>query len=794
MKLSLNWLKDYVELDNIPAEEISRQLTMRSAEVEEAHWSGEHFEKVLIAKVEKVVPHPDSERLKLATVFDGSTSQTVVCGAPNVAEGQTVAFAPLGTVLPGNFEIKPVKIRGVESLGMICAEDELGLGSNHEGIMILDNSLVAGKPVSTIFGQKDYIIEIENKTINHRPDLWGHYGIARELKAIFKKPWKKELKYSGIKSDRIEETFEIEIKTDRCLHYIGLKMGGLKTAPSPEWLKGRLENIGLRSINNIVDISNFVMYETGHPLHTFDRRDISGNKIVIRNAAEGEKFITLDNHERTLKSEDAVIADVSRGLAIAGVMGGLNSEVKDDTSEIFIEAALFNPSSIRKTSNRLDLRTDSSSRFEKALWVENCYLAMQRFVELAKEIIPGATVLSELATADNSKNYGFQGQMTLTTGKIRSFLGITEEKLPDHEIISMLTFLDFKLNVKGSELLIEIPEHRRSKDISMAEDIIEEIGRLYGYNNIEPVSPLFQMDRAPVNRDLEKTNAIRNLFVKSFKANEVINYSFSGPHDLETVPFPKEKLIETVITRENPFLRYSLFPGMIKNVHKNLKNFKDFNLFEFGMIFTTDGEKKRAGFISTGKTASFNYLKNVVLSISKELHAPQFRFERILDSFMLGDTIFHPGKSAVIKFAKDNIGVMGEVHPALLKKYEISASVCYIEIDCEALFSLPEKNIRFAHLLKFPSTGFDVTVIVPQTTEAEKIFNIIKKSVDQKLFIESRIVDYFSGDPIPKGFISISFRIILNAKERTLTSDEMKNVHQKLFSDLRNSGFKISGD
>lgn len=794
MKLSLNWLKDYIELDDIAAEEISRQLTMRSAEVETAHWVGTHFDKVIIAKVEKVISHPDSDRLHLATVFDGSGRQTVVCGAPNVAEGQTVAFAPLGTVLPGNFEIKPIKIRGVESCGMICAEDELGLGKDHDGIMVLDDSLSAGEPVSEIFGKKDYIIEIENKTINHRPDLWGHFGIARELKAIFKRPWKNELKYTGIKPERTEETFEIEIKTDRCLHYIGLKMGGIQIAPSPLWLKSRLENIGLRSINNIVDIANFVMYETGHPLHTFDRRDISGNKIIIRDAADGEKFVTLDGLERTLKAEDAMIADTARGLAIAGVMGGLSSEVKDDTTEIFIEAALFHPSSIRKTSTRLDLRTDSSSRFEKALWAENCYLAMQRFVELTKEMIPGAVILSELAVADNSANYGFKGHITLTTAKIRSFLGIPEEKLPDSEIVSMLNFLDFKLEMKAGTIVVEIPEHRRSKDVSRAEDIIEEIGRMYGYNNIESVSPLFNMDRAPANRDIQKSNAVRDIFVKSFGASEVINYSFSGPADLETVPFQKEKLIETVITKETPYLRYSLFPAMIRNVHENLKNFKNFSLFELSRTFTADGEKKRMGFISTGEGSSFNLLKNVVLSISKELRTPLLRFERVTDSFFLADTILHPGKSAVIRFAKENIGIMGEVHPALLKKQDISCHVYYIEIDCEALFSLPERNIKFTHLLKFPSTGFDVSVIVPKKLEVEELFKIIKKSVDQKLFVDSLLVSCFSGSPIPEGFQSISFRITLNAKERTLTSDEMKNTQQKLFNDLRKAGYKISGD
>jgi len=794
MKISLDWLNDYVDIEDIKAEELADRLTMKSAEVEEAHWVGAHFEQVVTARVDKVVPHPDSERLKLATVFDGKTTQTVVCGAPNVAEGQIVLFAPLGTILPGNFEIKVAKIRGVESCGMICAQDELGLGDDHDGIMVLNDDVEPGKKALELFGGKDFIIEIENKTINHRPDLWGHFGIAREVRTIFEKPWKKELKYTGIDVDSETEKFEIEITTEKCLHYLALKMENIKVGPSPKWLSTRLNNIGIRSINNIVDAANYIMLETGHPMHTFDRRDVAGNKIVIRNADENEVFVTLDEMERVLKSDDAVIADENRVLAIAGVMGGLNSEVKDDTKEIVIESALFAPTSVRRTANRLDLRTDASSRFEKALWVENCYLAMQRFVELVKELVPQAVVTSKLAVGDNSENYGFKGKIEITTDRIRSLLGIPEESLRDDKIVSVLEFLDFGIDNKNGILSVEVPDHRRSKDVSIGEDITEEIGRIYGYNNIEPVTPLFGMERAPVNVELEKTNQLRRMLAETFKAHEVMNYCFTGSGDLEKIPYDVEKLVETVDDREVPYLRYTMASLLLKDVHENLKNFRDFKLFEFGKVFSTESERARLAIISTGEGSDILEMKRIVETIARDLRIPDLRYERPSDDFLLGKVLLHPGRSAIFSSVKPKIGIFGEIHPSILKKFDINVPVSYIEIDLEELYGLPQKNVKFTPLFKFPSTDFDVTAIVPEKTEVAKLIGILKKAVDRKQFVECKVVGHFSGSPIPEGYMSISFRIVMNAKDRTLTGDEIKTNHEKTINAVRKAGFKISGD
>ncbi|HDT11969.1 MAG TPA: hypothetical protein ENN58_04450, partial [bacterium] len=311
---------------------------------------------------------------------------------------------------------------------------------------------------------------------------------------------------------------------------------------------------------------------------------------------------------------------------------------------------------------------------------------------------------------------------------------------------------------------------------------------------IEPVSPLFTMDRAPVNKSVEKSDKIKTLMVNGFGANEVMNYPFVKKEDIGNIPFDQKRIIETVDEKEAPFLRYSMINGLMKNLFENLKNYKDFTLFEFGRVYFDNAEKKRFAVISTGKSSEFLKMKKIAVSISKELKTPPIRFNRIKEDFMSADTILHPGRSAVVSAVKYDLGILGELHPVLLKKYGIDVPATYMELDVEQLYDLPERALKFTSLFKFPSTSFDVTVIVPDKTEADQLLKIIKKSVDSKLLVETMIVDHFKGSPIPEGHLSISFRIVLNGKERTLTADEMRSVQQKLFNDFRKEGYKISGD
>ncbi|MFO7734679.1 MAG: phenylalanine--tRNA ligase subunit beta, partial [bacterium] len=443
MKISLDWLNDYIDTNKISPEELTTEFTMRSAEVESSCRINKHFSMITTSKIIDIKPHPNADKLNIVDVDDGNKIHTVVCGAPNIKKGQIVPLASVGTVLPGDFEIKPVKIRGIESSGMLCSKKELGIGEDHEGIFILEEKTPPGKSFSELYKNSDFIFEIENKAITHRPDMWGHYGVAREIRAIYDLEWKKKLKVEKIIPEKKEESFSIELKSPSALRYYGIKMSRIKIKPSPSWLSQRLKNIGIKPVNNIVDISNYVMLETGHPTHAFDRRKITGTKISVRQAEDNISFKTLDDCNRQLSLEDLVISDEKNILAIAGIMGGENSEVSSDTTEIFIESAVFDGASVRKTSGRLDLRTESSNRFEKSLPVENARLALFRFVSLVKEIVPSAFVSSEVASAENFEENPYERTIEISPNFIRSVLGVEDKTLSNERISEILTALEF---------------------------------------------------------------------------------------------------------------------------------------------------------------------------------------------------------------------------------------------------------------------------------------------------------------------------------------------------------------
>ena len=795
MKISLDWISDFIDISHITPEEISRQVTMKSAEIEESYAIRKHFHMVKAAEIKAIIPHPQADKLQLATVFDGENEVTVVCGAPNIEVGQIVPFAPLGTILPGNFEIKPIKIRGVESIGMLCAADELGLGDDHDGILLLNNDITPGTLGSAIFGTDDYILEVENKTINHRPDMWGHIGFAREIRAIFNLPWKHDPAFSGITPDTTTESMKISIATDNALYYSGLRISNVSIAESPEWLKRRLQAVDLRPINNIVDITNFVMMETGHPMHAFDCKHIAGDTIVIRDSSDGEHFVSLDDKKHTLKDGDIVIADSEKILALGGVMGGANSQVTDATTELFVESALFMPAIVRQTASRYDLRTDSSSRFEKALWVENARLAMQRFAELVKQIIPQAVISSPFLEEDNSKGYGFSGTIDITPHYIRKILGVPENQLSDDTILQMLEMLDFTIEQKNEKWIISIPEHRRSKDVSIKQDIVEEVGRLFGFNNIEPVAPLFPNIPPAPNRYREKIVKITNMLALSFGAHHVINYLFVSKKDLDFAGNPPEGLpVRTVEEREQPWLRTSLVTGLLGNVKANMKRYQKFTLFELGRIFSTEKEWQRLAVIHYTQDNPFPEMKKIVASIMHTFKVPQFSLEPLsTHDTMNAKELLHPGRGAVIVALGKKIGICGELHPHKVTQKGIKGKIGYIEID-EQILNLPQKSNKFKHLNKFPSTSFDITVLLEQGQYVKDIVSLASKNVSKNIRESIEITDRFEGGDLAEGVAAVSIRIVLNGKDRTLRGEEMKEAQDSVRDALKKAQYTLRGE
>ena len=519
MLISYDWLSDFIKLPKTATpEEVASKFTMHTVEVEglkrqDAEWPG-----VVVGKVLSVDPHPNADRLRVTQVDIKSEVLAIVCGAPNVATGQLVAVATLGAVLPNGLEIKESSLRGVVSRGMICAEDELGLGDNHEGIMVLDKSAKIGESLAKYLKLTDVVLEIDNKSLSNRSDLWGHYGLARELGVIYEAPLKD---YSKLLEPEIvegEESLSVKVEDSRlCPRYLALVIGGLEIVESPQWLKNRLQAVGIRPINNIVDLTNYVMLETGQPLHAFDRALV--NKIGVRLAKKNEQLILLDGQEKELSEEMLVITDGEQPVAVAGVMGGKDSGVSLTTNEIILEAANFEAVSIRKTAAQLGVRTEASMRFEKSLDPNLAEIALRRFWSLLKQVAPGAKVISKIT---DQKKFNLSTEpLSLSLDWINERAG---QEIPATKVISILERLGFSLTNNDGELSVLIPSWRAAKDVRLKEDILEEVLRFWGYDNLissapkVPLLPPIRLADLALERKLEdflsgSLNLIANLLV-----------------------------------------------------------------------------------------------------------------------------------------------------------------------------------------------------------------------------------------------------------------------------------------
>ncbi len=585
MKVSLNWLKDYVNLEDIPVDEITSRLTMIGLEVEDSVNQGEMYKDFIVASVKEKKKHPNADKLSVCIVWTGEKELQVVCGAPNVEQGQKVVFAPIGTVIPnGNFVINKAKIRGMESYGMICSESELELSDDHTGIIILDPSLKEGTPVTKAMGLDDVIMEIA--ITPNRPDALSHIGIARDLAAAFNRDLRIPRVDLSNKTAGKKNTAAVEIKdTINCPRYTGIVISNIKVGESPAWLKQRLTNVGMRPINNIVDITNYVMLETGQPLHAFDLARLTGKKIIVQSTSGVTEFTTLDSKLRKLPAGTLMICDAERNVAVAGVMGGENSEVDQPTKNLLLESAYFNTSSIRRTSRLLGLSTEASYRFERGTDPAGTLFAGFRAAVMIAELAGGE--VSEVIDVYPSPKPKLK--ITLRLNRITKVLGYDIAAGQVKQILSALGLTI--LSESNSGIVLEVPEYR--PDLEREIDLIEEISRIYGYDNI-PVVPKISVTLG------EKTD--QSAFVDKAKNTAVA----LGLYEMINNPLQKEKtasLVGTKIPLKNPlsqdmaYLRTSLIPGALEIVAANINiGERDLKLFEIGNIFNQTKEGEIAGF------------------------------------------------------------------------------------------------------------------------------------------------------------------------------------------------------
>ncbi len=818
MLISIDWIKDFVELPTQDPQELGNRFTLGSAEVEEVVIAGEYLEQIRIAEVTKIEPHPEADKLNLVTFNYGeSEPKRVVCGASNVRLGMKTPFAPLGTTLPIGFTLEPKKIRGVLSDGMLCSEEELGLSEKSSGIMDLPSEAPVGQSLSEYWGQKkDIIIDVDNKSLTHRPDMWGHFGIAREFAALFRSELKRPYdsadwtaKYERAVTED-SRSAPVKVKVDSsssCLAYYGLSIDGVKVEASPMWMQNRLKAVGLRPINNIVDISNYVMLELGIPLHIFDRQKIQGDCVEIKKMGKEGKFITLDEIERDLLADDTVICDQNGPLVLAGIMGGLNSGVSDETTELFIEVANWKAAQVRRTSTRLGLRTDSSQRYEKTLDSTLCKRTMLRTLELILELCPQAKVHGTLQYDGEDLSSIKPLFIQTSADKISRVLGA---EVPSTEVVRILSALDFKVTEQGTNLSIEVPSFRATKDIENEADIIEEIGRVIGYDNIASQSPLLEI--SPVRTSPAQTleRSLRDFLVYHCRATEVMTYPMIGDALLKKAQWPerevdsaqKLKLINA-LSIDAEMMRPSLIPSFLQTASLNSKNFSQFRFFEIGRTYhKTEPEAKSSDFAFEKKVLAICFYdkeKNVFMDLvnhvdrlcrSSNLPAqlsskhPKFKNE-VVDEEWMG---VHPFEFYNIRLMGRMKGVVMSLHPLLMREFKIKGHLSMALIDLTDVQNKELKpNTSYRPLSKYPSSSFDWTVVAASDVAVGDVLAAAQKA-KVKNMADLKVVGVYQLSPEQN---SITLRATFQNPDKTLDGEFLSAARDQLVSVLEKAGYPL---
>ncbi|WP_299886376.1 phenylalanine--tRNA ligase subunit beta [uncultured Lacinutrix sp.] len=801
MKISYNWIKQFLKLDWTP-EQTSELLTDLGLEVEglDTYQSVKGgLQGVVVGEVLTCKQHDNADKLKVTTVNIGSGEPLqIVCGAPNVAAGQKVPVATIGTTLYAEegeaWTIKKGKIRGEESHGMICAEDELGLGKSHDGILVLDNNTVVGTPAAELFDiENDHVFEI-GLTPN-RADAMSHYGVARDLKAgLQHKDINLELITPSVSKFHVENrTLKIDVNvTNKELapRYCGVTISGVKVGDSPEWVQHRIKAIGLSPINNIVDITNYVLHELGQPLHAFDANKIKGNKIEVKTVEKGTKFLSLDGLERELHEDDLMICDTEKPLCIAGVFGGLDSGVSENTTAIFLESAYFNPISVRKTAKRHALNTDASFRFERGIDPNITEFALKRAALLIQEVA-GGEITSDISDAYPTKIEDFQ--VHLTFEKVTKLIG---QEIPKETIKSILSSLEIKVNnVTETGLGLTIPAYRN--DVQREADVIEEILRVYGYNNIETTNKLnASISNSSKFEDYKLQNVIGNqLAAQGFY--EIMANSLTNPNYID---LSEQLKAEHNITMLNPLsndlsvMRQSLLFSGLEAISYNINRRRsDLKLFEFGKTYynyngTREEFKHLTIFISGNKTkeswtsqngkSTFFYLKSTIESALERLGISRYRATSVKNDLFSEGIQYSQGKTVLVDF--------GIVKSKVAKHFDIAQEVLFADFNWDNIIEVAKRNkIKFTAIPKYPEVRRDFALLLDDKVTFDEI-NTIAKQTEKQLLKNVNLFDVYQGKNLPKGKKSYAVSFTFQDEHKTLTDKVIDKVMNKLQSNFEN--------
>ena len=785
MLISLNWLKQYIDLDGIEINEMENALTMIGQEVEKIEVLGENLENVVTAQIIEKEMHPDSDHLTICKVDNGKEILQIVCGAPNHKAGDKVVLAQVGAKLAPDFVIKKGKIRGVESNGMLCSEEELNIGKDSDGIMILPEDTPVGVPMKEYLGINDTVFELE--ITPNRPDCLSHIGIARELGAYYNK----EVKYPSFainseSSEKTADNISVEIEdSNLAKRYVARIIKNVTVKESPKWLKERVESIGIRSINNIVDASNFIMMELNQPNHTFDLDKIEGGKIVVRAGHENEKLVTLDEQERKLNSDDIVISDGVKAVALGGVMGGQNSEITENTKNILLEVANFNSQNVRKTSRRLTLFSESSYRFERRVDEENAINVINRLANIIQEVA-GGEILE--GVVDNYPVPYKKKTATLNFERLNRFVG---KNIPRETVIGILTRLEIEVVDNGETLILTAPTYR--DDLENEQDYFEEVIRMYGFDNIENILPKLDISEKPVI-DTTKLSTQVKLIVANAGLKEVINYSFVPKDAMEKIKYTsveRENLIDLLrpITEDFVTLRPTLLYSLLKNAKENMnRNATNIRFFEVSRTFVKAEElakeEVKLGIILAGENNKtlwnpkpvpydFYDLKGIVEEIFTQLKFNNYMIKRSEQSQ------YHPGRSVDVFVGRELIGSFGEIHPDVLENFDLGkTSVLVGEFNIDLIQKYIGKKIKYQGIVKYPAVPRDFAFVMREDILVGDVLKTIQK-VDKKIE-KVELFDIYQGAGVLPGMKSVAISVILRDKNKTLEEKEIVDISNKI--------------
>lgn len=805
MKLSLNWIKKYVDLpENLTMEKLSYDLTMCTVEVEDTFSIAENLGGLVVGRILTVEPHPDADKLRICNVDVGDMSpSTIVCGGVNLRPGQLTVVAKPGAMVCWHgegepVEIKPAKLRGIMSYGMICSSGEIGLGElfpttqNAEIMDITEFDVKPGTSVAEALELDDTILEIDNKSMTNRPDLWGHYGMARELSAIYGCPMKP---IKAVELPKSSDGLVVVIDNpERCHRYAGLILKNIKNVISPFSLRSYIWRVGMRPINLPVDITNYVMLATGQPTHGFDRKHILGD-IHVRTASQGEKLELLDGKILNLTCEDLVIADDKAPVALAGVMGGKLDSILPDTTELILEIANFDAIGLRRTAQRFDIRTEASSRYEKSIDPQRIDDAVAIAVDMFK------TEFSDVVVSGYVDNY----PVVLENAKVEVPLLFLQKRLgkalTGDDVKKILNQLGFDINVNGDRLIVEAPSWRSTGDISLPDDILEEVARLIGYENFEFSAPTLILEKAINQKIPDMERAIREYLAFRCGMQEIFTYPWISDQYINASGTDTSLMLSlsTPPAPEESRLRSTLLPGLLKAVSTNLRYYNSFRLFELTQVFSDKNyssindspellpEISRhlgGAFVGTDARILFREAKGILEYMHRVVHMEQFKFEQLSKPAWAEDKLW-----LNIMLGENSVGDMGLVSPKSASIAGIKRNLAVLfELDVDKLVPLASRQNTFKHLPEYPLVDFDISMVFDETTTWAQIYEIVSKT---ELVKEVRFVDEYRGEQVESGKKSITFRTWIGSDQGTLTSDKIDAITSQIIKKITK---KFGGD